>query len=309
LRGSGLLKFGISVPANRGQNSARVKQSSASSTALTIAAAMSYLARTTIGEQQPPPEASTLGDWLLEHHSPLTRLLLRSFDRSWGRRFAGFLESVSVPGIIAHYLARKRAIEVLAREAGAPQLAVLGAGFDTLALRVAAQHSGRSVWELDHPATQAWKIRAIEATGLRSPNLQFLARDFSLPKGRALFEPGNQSPTFWVAEGLLMYFPETEVKGFFQTIHRVSKPGSRFAFTYMEPREDGRVDFVRRSRPLHLWLKTQKEPFQWGIRREKLPGFLAALGFRMLPSSPEITKEIDLLHVGEYLALAEIPTS
>lgn len=285
-----------------------MKENSASSTALTIAAAMSFLARTP--DARPvPAESRTLCDWLLANYSPLTRFLLDSFDKHWGRSLVRALEAATVPGIIAHYLARKGAIEALAAEGNLRQLAVLGAGFDTLALRMAARHPERSVWELDHPATQAWKIRAATACEFQKPNLQFLGRDFSTAEGRLLFEPDRQQETFWVAEGLLMYFPESVVKDFFRTIHLGSKPGSRVAFTFLEPREDGRVDFCRRSRPLHLWLKIQKEPFQWGIHREKVPEFLSSLGFRALPISPEVTKDVDRLSVGEYLALAEIPTS
>lgn len=251
-----------------------------------------------------------MSDWLLEHHSSLTRMLLHSFDHRWGRAIARFLEAATVPGILTHYHVRKKALESLVRESGPMrQLVVLGAGFDTLALRVAAEKAGRKVWEIDHPATQAWKRLAVEATQLQSPNLSFLARDFSRPEGRSLFAPDREWETFWIAEGLLMYFPEAEVQEFFHTIRRVSKPGSRIAFTFMEPHHDGRIDFRRRSRPLHIWLSSQNEPFRWGIRRESLPEFLSHLGFRMLPISPNTTGEMDRLNIGEYLALAEIPAS
>lgn len=286
----------------------QVKENSASSTALTIAAAMSFLARAP-GARPVPDESRALCDWLLANYSSLTRFLAGSFNKPWGRALARTLEAASIPGILAHYLARKGAIETLVAEGRQRQLAVLGAGFDTLAVRMAARHPEWSVWELDHPATQAWKVRAVMACEFQKPNLQFLGRDFSTSEGRLLFEPDRHHETFWVAEGLLMYFPEAEAKEFFQTIRRVSKPGSRFAFTFMEPREDGTVDFRRRSRPLHLWLRSQKEPFRWGIHQEKLPEFLSPLGFRMLPISASVIKEVDGLNVGEYLALAEIPTS
>ncbi len=103
-----------------------------------------------------------------------------------------------------------------------------------------------------------------------------------------------------------MYFPEAMVKEFFRTIRRTSKPGSRVAFTFMEPMRDGRIDFLRRSRPLHLWLKSQREPFQWGMNRDGLTVFLSDLGFHRLTIPPDTTREVDRLHVGEYLALAEV---
>lgn len=172
-----------------------MKEDSASSTALTIAAAMSFQARSP-GARPLPAETRALCDWLLANYSPLTRFLLDSFDKHWGRSLVRTLEAASVPGIIAHYLARKGAIEAIAAEGNLRQLAVLGAGFDTLALRMAARHPERSVWELDHPATQAWKIRAATACEFQKPNLQFLGRDFSTAEGACSSSPTDSRKPF-----------------------------------------------------------------------------------------------------------------
>lgn len=63
-----------------------------------------------------------------------------TFGRRWVRWRAGLFQRWAVPGIFLHFVLRKRWIEALAREAidrGAIQVVILGAGLDTLSLRLA----------------------------------------------------------------------------------------------------------------------------------------------------------------------------
>ncbi|MBL8673633.1 MAG: class I SAM-dependent methyltransferase, partial [Rhodospirillales bacterium] len=60
---------------------------------------------------------------------------------------------------------------------GARQIVVLGAGLDTFALR--NPHTDARVFEVDHPATQAWKRERLAAAGLVAPpSLVFAPVDF-----------------------------------------------------------------------------------------------------------------------------------
>jgi methyltransferase (TIGR00027 family) len=60
---------------------------------------------------------------------------------------------------------------------GATQYVVLGAGLDTYAYRNA--HSRLRVFEVDHPATQAWKRKQLAAAGIAIPSsLTFVPTDF-----------------------------------------------------------------------------------------------------------------------------------
>ncbi|WP_019926810.1 class I SAM-dependent methyltransferase [Nocardia sp. BMG111209] len=61
--------------------------------------------------------------------------------------------------------------------AGARQVVILGAGLDTFAYR--NPHPGLRVFEVDHPATQAWKIERLTASGIDLPErLTFVPVDF-----------------------------------------------------------------------------------------------------------------------------------
>ncbi|MEO8465615.1 MAG: SAM-dependent methyltransferase [Gammaproteobacteria bacterium] len=66
-----------------------------------------------------------------------------------------------------------------ARTAGVRQVVILGAGLDTLAYRSAAEPPV-TIWEVDHPATQAWKRDLLAAAGIDAPaHLKLVAADLT----------------------------------------------------------------------------------------------------------------------------------
>ena len=77
---------------------------------------------------------------------------------------------------------------------GVAQYVVLGAGLDTFAYR--NPHPGLQVFEVDHPATQAWKRAQLEAAEIAIPSsLSFVPIDFenqTLEEGLrcSAFNPG-----------------------------------------------------------------------------------------------------------------------
>src|SRR5262249_61130663 len=68
---------------------------------------------------------------------------------------------------------------------GVRQVVVLGAGLDTFSLRNPYAEQGVRVFEVDHPATQAWKRERLREAGLALPaSLTFPPVDFE-PQGLA----------------------------------------------------------------------------------------------------------------------------
>jgi methyltransferase (TIGR00027 family) len=62
---------------------------------------------------------------------------------------------------------------------GVFQVVVLGAGLDTFSLRNPYATAGVRVFEVDHPATQAWKRKRLALAGLTvSPSVAFVSVDF-----------------------------------------------------------------------------------------------------------------------------------
>lgn len=66
-----------------------------------------------------------------------------------------------------------------ALDRGCSQYVILGAGLDTFAYRNRYSGTNLKIFEVDHPATQQWKLERLAATGIPiPPNLRFVPVDF-----------------------------------------------------------------------------------------------------------------------------------
>ncbi|MFZ0956965.1 MAG: class I SAM-dependent methyltransferase [Candidatus Sulfotelmatobacter sp.] len=94
-----------------------------------------------------------------------------------------------------------------AAEDGVTQYVILGAGLDTFAYR--NPHPGLRVFEIDHPATQAWKREQLQAAGIPiPPSLTFVPVDFEHQTlAHALAHSGLNinAPTFFSWLGVTPY--------------------------------------------------------------------------------------------------------
>ena len=253
---------------------------------------------------------------VLQIHSALTRVFLRLAHRHWFFRVVRFLEQSTIPGILRHYALRKKCLALFSREAlqdGIAQVVVLGAGLDPLALTLYREFPGARFWEVDHPATQRLKTEAMGQVD--AERFHFLA--VNLVSGQIdlaiLSQSGFDSArrTLWIAEGLFMYFPEAVVAHLLRSAAGISPTGSRLAFTFMEPRGDGRVRFRNQSRLVDWWLSWRGEPFVWGLDRNRISQLAEPWqvervvdenDLRALDSSPGSFR----LAAGELICLAEL---
>lgn len=188
------------------------------------------------------------------------------------------------PGITAHYWRRKQWIERWCRACiaeGFDRLVVIGAGFDTLAMRLAQEHVLLEAVEIDYPATQRRKLWALAAGAARiPPNLRFVPCDLATgPLPRAALGPGGA--TLVVMEGLLMYLDAHEVDRVFQGLRHCGARPLRLAFTAMATWPDGTGGFRPRSWIIDRWLSLRGEPFRWSLAPQAAEDFLDARGFRM----------------------------
>ncbi len=200
------------------------------------------------------------------------------------RAVLGVMEQLTLPGIITHYLARKRWLEIMTRRAldrGVTQIVVLGAGFDTLAWRLHREQPAVHFFELDHPATQAPK-RATLGAGL---NLSYLPVDLATDSpAAALHACPAFSPTkatLFIAEGLLMYFQENRVAALLRELAMLTRSPAEMLFTFMEQAPDGAISFRGEHAAVSWWLRWRREPFRWGITRAALPDFIQRCGLQL----------------------------
>ena len=123
---------------------------------------------------------------------------------------------------------------------GVRQAVVLGAGFDTFALRNPYSELGLRVFEVDHPSTQAWKRKRLAEAGFAAPaSLSFAAVDFeSQGLGAGLLAAGFRPdlPAFFIWLGVVPYLERAAIAATLDYI--ASVPGSEVVFDYSEPLEN-----------------------------------------------------------------------
>jgi methyltransferase (TIGR00027 family) len=122
-------------------------------------------------------------------------------------------------------------------EGGVRQIVILGAGLDTFALRNPHVAQQVRIYEVDHPATQAWKRqRLAEAQIALPPWLIFVPVDFEQNEiGEKLVAAGFQrnSPAFFTWLGVVPYLTQDAIG---RTLDYMSSiQNSEVVFDYMEP--------------------------------------------------------------------------
>lgn len=234
-------------------------------------------------EVLPPGIAETTADLLVAGGVVGPRAI--RFARS--RLADGIYRSLDwlMPGQFEAFAHRKAFCERQVRkgiQAGAQQVLVLGAGYDTLGWRLAQEFSEVAFFEIDHPATARVKARGIEAMGPR-PNLHLLAEDLGQRRLVDVLEAvpswDGTAPAVIIAEGLLMYLAPEAVGDLFRQCAEITGRGSRLAFTYLGTRGDGRPDAGPWT---WLWLRSLEsggEPWLWSIRPEDLDSFVREHGW------------------------------
>jgi methyltransferase (TIGR00027 family) len=168
---------------------------------------------------------------------------------------------------------------------GLRQYVVLGAGLDTFAYRNPYPAAELRVFEVDHPATQAWKRRRLAAASLAPPeSLTFVPADFesqSLPAQleSAGFHAGE--PAFFSWLGVTMYLTRAAVLGTLGYIAALPQR-SGVVFDYAVP--PATLNPMRRVlvRAVMSRVAAAGEPWKSFFDPRELAAELRALGFRQL---------------------------
>ena len=123
------------------------------------------------------------------------------------------------------------------------QVVIVGAGLDSRAYRL-QELSGSVFFEVDHPATQAFKRDRAAGLRPRVRELRHVAVDLSRePLAPALERAGHSTgvPTAWVFEGVISYLTRAEVESSIEAMASRSAVGSRLIATYNEPRRSRKL--------------------------------------------------------------------
>lgn len=160
-----------------------------------------------------------------------------------------------------------------------PQVINLGAGLDSRAWRM-RELCESVVFEVDHPATQAYKRRSVGSLPPVAKEVRFVPLDFEREDlSAALARAGHHShiPTFWIWEGVISYLRIHAVRTTLNVIAGRSARGSRLAAFY------GSSSLGRRL--LGVGLRFLGEPFRTHVSPEAMARDLTLRDFKVLSDS------------------------
>ena len=187
-------------------------------------------------------------------------------------------------GLRAFMAVRSRYAEDQLGEAvrrGVTQYVILGAGLDTFAYR--NPHPELRVFEVDHPATQAWKRSRLEAANIPVPaSLTFTPVDFdreTFEQGLAQrgFEAGCAAFFSWL--GVTPYLRPEIVLNTFERIAALC-PENCVAFDYAVPRESLRMLQRMAFDAIAKRVAAAGEPFVSFFKTDELMSELRRVNFR-----------------------------
>jgi methyltransferase (TIGR00027 family) len=186
----------------------------------------------------------------------------------------------------AHVILRSRFTEdalAAAVGGGVQQYVVLGAGFDSFALRRPAFARDLMVIEVDHPATQSVKRQRLRECGVTPPeNTHYVASDLGLERlASALTRSPFRSDrlTFFSWLGVTMYLTPEANLATLAAIAGCSAPGSQIVFTYLDQQALAASAQSTSFQNMQQTVASIGEPFQSGFDPAALGSILQASGF------------------------------
>ena len=166
---------------------------------------------------------------------------------------------------------------------GVRQYVVLGAGLDTFALRNPHRPKGLRVFEVDHPATQAFKRERLSALkiGARAGTV-FVPVDFETQDLRTQLRRGGvrlDRPVFFSMLGVVIYLTDEAVMATMDVVRQCAR-GSRIAFSYSVPHDQlGEAQLAARRRSMER-VAAAREPWITFYDPGTLAARLRDRGFR-----------------------------
>jgi methyltransferase (TIGR00027 family) len=173
---------------------------------------------------------------------------------------------------------------------GVGQYVILGAGLDTFAYRQPLSAAALQIFEVDHPATQAWKRAGLAAAGIPLPtNLRWAPVDFerdTLANGlmAAGFDGARPAAFSWL--GVTQYLTRPAIEDTLRFVAALPAP-STIVLTFIVPEEVWRAED---REALHQFVQRAviaAEPWLTFYHPDELRARLHDLGFaRIVHLSP-----------------------
>jgi len=192
-----------------------------------------------------------------------------------------------VPGIYYYHLARTRCVDRMVLDQlfqrgdfNAAQLVILGAGFDSRAIRFQNQLAGRPVIEVDMPLAQQSKLIAVrQLESFDQSCLTFVPADLAakdLEQRLVEFGFNPKARSVFILEGVSYYLDRTALMRVFDLVSR-SESGSSLVFDFIDEGVLGNksADYGYGTAEHIDFVEELGEPFLCGLPR--LPNSMATL--------------------------------
>ncbi len=190
------------------------------------------------------------------------------------------------PGALSSGTGRTKYIDDLLFQTvqdGIKQLLILGAGFDTRALRLDFLKT-ISVIEIDHPDTSKFKLERLKSIGQQSNNIRYLQLDFNKESLEDLAIQERMDfnlPTTILWEGVTNYLSQDVVDNTFEFVKNFAN-NSYFLFTYIHRQVVEQPQTFAGTEKLFKNLKENKEQWTFGFLPSELPSYLLRFGFILI---------------------------
>jgi methyltransferase (TIGR00027 family) len=244
-------------------------------------------------------------------------------DDKFARAYAGFasddellkaINSASIPDFVRmrtlFALRNRYAEDELGRaiEHGTSQYIILGAGLDSFAYRRPDLLHSLDVYEVDHPASQAWKRARIQELGIKQPaRLHYVPIDFEQETLTAGLTAGGinfNAPMFFSWLGVTQYLFPATVLDTLREIAELAAAGSEIAFQFVVPPATLAGDERALVTELAARAAAIGEPWLSFFEPEELEAHLKRIGFgKVLHFGPQQATERYLLGRSDGLSL------
>ena len=195
------------------------------------------------------------------------------------------LTNAAYPGVIL----RSRYAEDALKEAasrGIRQYVLIGAGFDSFALRRPDFAEALEIFEIDHPATQTLKLQRIEACGVALPkSAHFIAADLaredvSTALARSPFR--RDRPAFFSWLGVTVYLTREANLATFRAIAACGAADSELVFSYVDQIEFAPGGVRSPDSESARAVATMGEPFVSGFDPDEIANDLGRAGLELV---------------------------
>lgn len=222
---------------------------------------------------------------LIEQHYAKANPLNKSGGEESGSDISNILPSLTkTNNIICRARYTEDTLEKVINQ-GIKQYVILGAGLDTFAFRRLDLMEKLEVFEIDHPATQGFKLNRIAELGWKHPEkLHFIPIDFTKANLESVltcsqaYDPKAKSFFSWL--GVTRYLTRDEVFATLRSIAKISPAGSVVVFNYTDLDAFNPKKFPQMHRS-HEFFSKIGEPVKTGFDPLALAKDLSDLGLRL----------------------------